>query len=165
MKHYILPLAASALIAFSGNGLADEFTSDDEIQMQQCIETVHDIQSSGDDVSLRECIGAASRVCMELPGGSSTVGMAECTMRENAWWDSYLNFLYQDLKANLSTEQFSKLRDAQRAWISFRDTDCDFNYEYWKEGTIRSTFFTSCVLDKTATRAIALAGYLDWTNM
>jgi len=165
MKSCLLPITAVGLLATASSVVAQEVTTDDEIQMQQCIETVHDIQSSGENVSLRECIGAASRVCMDQPGGSSTVGMSECTMRENAWWDQYLNFLYQDLKDSLTTEQFTKLRDAQRAWIKFRDTDCDFNYEYWKEGTIRSTFYTSCVLDKTATRAIELSGYMDWVNL
>lgn len=165
MTKLILPLAAIAALSMTNLGHAQEFTTEDEINMQQCIETVHQYQADGENISMRECIGAASRVCMDEPGGSSTVGMSECTMRENAWWDQHLNFLYQDLKDNLTSEQFTKLRDAQRAWIKFRDADCDFNYEYWKEGTIRSTFYTSCVLDKTASRAIELEGYLEWISL
>lgn len=165
MKKHILSLVAILAVSGASAANAQEFTTEDEVQLQQCIETVHDIQSSGDEISLRECIGAASRVCMEAPGGDTTVGMMECTLRENAWWDNYLNFLYQDLKANLTTDQFTSLRDAQRAWITYRDAKCGFEYEYWKEGTIRSTFHSSCLLDATATRAIDLGGYLDWVNM
>jgi len=165
MKQFLLPLAATTLLATAGTSFAQDMTVEDEIQMQQCIETVHDLQSDGENVSLKECIGAASRVCMDEPGGQTTIGMTECTMRENAWWDQYLNFLYQDLKANLTSERFSKLRDAQRAWIAFRDEDCGFSYEYWKEGTIRSNIYSGCVLDKTANRALDLAEYLDWTNL
>ncbi|MGJ8529576.1 lysozyme inhibitor LprI family protein [Maritalea sp.] len=165
MNKYHLPLAAALAISSMTAANAQEFTPDDEAQLQQCVETVHEIQRAGEEISMRECIGAASRVCMEAPGGDTTVGIMQCTLRENAWWDSYLNFLYQDLKANLSTEQFASLRNAQRAWITYRDAKCGFEYEYWKEGTIRTTFHSSCLLDATATRAIDLAGYLDWTSM
>ena len=165
MTRYLLPAIALAILMITGASQAQEITTEDEIQMQQCIETVHDIQCSGEDVSLSECIGAASRVCMDAPGGMTTVGMTSCTMRENAWWDQYLNFLYQDLKDTRTKEEFALLRDAQRAWITFRDSDCSFTYEVWKEGTIRSNMYASCVLDKTANRAIELAQYVDWSNM
>ena len=139
-----------------------EVTADDEILMQQCIETVRDVLNSGENANMRDCIGAASRVCMEEPGGQSTIGMSECTMRENMWWDNHLNVLYQDLKSMLTEEQFVKLRDAQRNWIKYRDTKCDFEFEFWIEGTIRSIFYTSCVLDMTANRAIDLSEYMEW---
>ena len=155
-------IAAGLLLAGISVVSAQELTADDEINMQQCIETVHTYQREGENVSMRECIGAASRICMEAPEGQTTIGMAECTMRENKWWDNYLNFLYQDLKNMLSEEQFTALRDAQRKWIDYRDAKCGFEYEFWKDGTIRSTFYTSCVLDTTASRAIDLSGYMDW---
>lgn len=162
MKKYIA-LVAALILTTPAN--AQEMTSEDEILMQQCIETVHDIQRDGDqNVSMRECIGAASRVCMEAPEGQTTIGMADCTMRENQWWDNYLNMLYSDLKASLTEEQFTALRTAQRNWITYRDTKCDFEYTYWQEGTIRTTIYTGCILDTTATRAIELAGYVDWMN-
>ncbi len=164
MIRFRLPLIAILALSSFSLANAQDFTSEDEMQMQQCVETVHEIQSSGEEISLRECIGAASRICMEAPGGQTTIGMAQCTVQENAWWDTYLNFLYQDLKANLTTDQFKSLRDAQRAWITYRDAKCGFEYEYWKEGTIRSTIHSGCILNTTATRAIDLAGYLDWTN-
>jgi uncharacterized protein YecT (DUF1311 family) len=163
MKKWLI--LAAALVAASPAIGQDAMTAEDEILMQQCIETVNDMQRDGDQsVSMRECIGAASRVCMETNEGQTTIGMANCTMRENQWWDNYLNFLYSDLKGMLSDEQFAALRTAQRNWITYRDTKCDFEYEFWKEGTIRSIFYTSCILDTTAIRAIDLAGYMDWFN-
>lgn len=155
-------LATTIVVAGLSTVNAQELTADDEINMQQCIEAVHSYQRDGENISMRECIGAASRVCMEAPEGQTTIGMAECTMRENKWWDNYLNFLYQDLKGMLTEEQFTALRDAQRKWIAYRDAKCDFEYEFWKEGTIRSTFYTSCVLETTASRAIDLSEYMDW---
>jgi len=148
----------------ASNALAQDMTVEDEINMQQCVETVHDIQRSGDVASLRDCIGAASRMCQEEPNGYSTIGMSNCAMRETQWWDNYLNFLYQELKTSLTSDQFTKLRDAQRIWIKYRDATCAFSYEYWKEGTISGPIHAGCIQDTTANRAVDLSEYLSWTT-
>jgi len=137
----------------------------DEITLQNCIETVRDINTSdgANSASTRDCIGIAAEACIaQSTKNQTTLGMVECTKRETAWWDGWLNSNYTALKENLSPELFSQLRDAQRAWISYRDTSCGFQYSYWKEGTIRHIIFTGCMLHRTGARAIELAEVLDW---
>ncbi|WP_424983558.1 lysozyme inhibitor LprI family protein [Maritalea sp. S77] len=144
----------------------NQFTTADEIQMQNCWEAVTDLNMQGEEHSLSECIGAASNVCMEEEeGGMTTVGMASCIMRENSWWDSILNINYQNLKQILEPKQFEDLRDAQRKWIAYRDASCAFHYNYWGNGTMRSTAFAGCMLDTTARRASELSNILDMSML
>lgn len=138
---------------------APSYTPEDASLMTACIERLSD-GDSGDTRPQTECIGAASNACMENEeGGFTTVGMAACTARETAWWDSQLNAHYTSLEATLDADLFSALRDAQRAWIAYRDASCGFEYDLWSDGTIRSIVFAGCMLDLTARRAQTLARY------
>lgn len=116
----------------------------------------------GESEDANGCVGVASSTCMESePDGATTVGMVACTARETAWWDSQLNAHYSSLEVSLTAELATKLREAQRAWIAYRDAGCGFEYDLWSEGTIRSVVHAGCVLDETARRAQRLASYVD----
>lgn len=115
-----------------------------------------------DPMRLADCIGAASGPCMETDQGMSTVGMSECLAQETDWWDSQLNVDYAALREELDEESAEALQAAQRAWIDWRDTKCEFEYTYWREGTIGSTYYGSCMLDLTAERAIDFKTYVEW---
>jgi uncharacterized protein YecT (DUF1311 family) len=155
-----------AVLASPAVAQDNQFTTADEIEMQNCWEAVTDLNLQGEEHTLQECIGAASNVCMEEEeGGMTTMGMASCIMRENSWWDSILNINYQNLKQVLEPNQFEDLRDAQRKWIAYRDASCAFHYNYWGNGTMRSTAFAGCMLDTTAQRAVELSGILDMSMM
>lgn len=118
------------------------------------------------------CIGAAAELCMSgTDGGYSTGGMASCVSAEAAIWDEYLNTLYGDLRADMRAQDVDNpegavgradaLRDAQRAWIAFRDAECAYNWAVFQEGTMRSLISTGCMLDMTADRVLDLHGYLE----
>ena len=140
------------------------YTQDDEMALQQCFESVNDINNSAeptDTVSLHDCIGAASGLCQAVPGGDSTAGMVDCNRREQAWWDMQLNSYYEELQTSLEPAVFDSLKAAQRAWIPYRDAKCAFVDRLWAGGTIHSVMASSCMLDATATRAIELSTALD----
>lgn len=150
-------------------------TPEDDIAMTGCIDRARawldgeGLPQKSDDPltaphALADCIGAASGPCMETPDGMTTIGMSECLGRETDWWDTLLNAHYQTLRATLDTESFDALREAQRAWIAYSERHCQFQYTYWRDGTIRSTFYSSCVLDTTARRAIELEDFLGWSH-
>lgn len=119
---------------------------------------------------LTGCIGGMSTACMDSQdGGYSTLGMTSCTNAEAEVWDKYLNLEYQEtmtaLKAMDADEaeyfpEFAKraenLRDAQRAWISFRDAECGLAYAMWGSGSMRNIAWANCALDMTAKRTIEL---------
>ncbi|MCR9107587.1 lysozyme inhibitor LprI family protein [Marivita sp. XM-24bin2] len=112
------------------------------------------------------CLGEASGQCQELPGGSTTIGIAECIQAETAMWDVILNEEYKWTQMANETadekglsqvmDRSDALRDAQRAWIAFRDADCTARYAMWQDGTIRTIVGANCHLTMTAQRAIEL---------
>ncbi len=158
----IIKLIVLAMVIGGGNAGADEFTAtvEDAIAMQNCIEAVRDVNANLEPgqrrASQRECIGAASGLCMEQPAGGSTIGMVTCVTRETDWWDGQLNGYYRYLKQNLDTRLFTSLRDVQRKWIAYKEAACQFEYDSWDGGTIRQPAAASCFLDVTAIRTIEL---------
>ncbi|WP_323007590.1 lysozyme inhibitor LprI family protein [Pseudorhodobacter sp.] len=102
------------------------------------------------------CIGAASGVCMEQPYGYTTQAISQCTDAETVVWDGFLNREYKARMAQITPDQKTALRAAQRAWIAFRDADCQLQYQMFIDGSMRSNIYTGCMLDKTAQRALVL---------
>lgn len=139
------------------------YMPEDARLLQACINAVTATDEGA--TKKRNCIGVASVPCeTATPDGQTTVGMMTCTLREAAWWDEQLNRTYTALKEALQSDAFDTLRDAQKAWIAYRDASCAFEYKYWEGGTIRVLFHSSCVLQRTAERAIELGEILDWTK-
>ncbi|MEJ6401615.1 lysozyme inhibitor LprI family protein [Yoonia sp. 2307UL14-13] len=114
-----------------------------------------------------DCLGQASNACQAQDGGSTTQGIAACISAETAVWDALLNEEYQALRAHFSgvqgggtdattDELLDYLRGAQRAWIAFRDADCDLRYTQYQGGAIRSIVGANCRMTKTASRALEL---------
>ncbi len=135
----------------SGPALAQDFVpAVDADQVQACF-----AQAFRDGVDT-DCIGAAAGLCMEQPGGFSTQGMSQCTSAETEVWDGFLNREYKARMAEITSDQKTALRGAQRAWIAFRDADCGLQYQMFIEGTMRSNIYTGCMLDMTARRALVL---------
>lgn len=162
----ILLTAALVLTAVTPALAQDKptYTPADETILQQCIETVRDINTNGetgDEAKAATCIGQASNECQNEAGGSSTLGITACNQREASWWDQYLNDSYADLQANLEPDAFAALKKAQRAWIGFRDAECSFQYVRWGDGSMRGISQSSCMLDQTAQRALSLSALLQ----
>lgn len=123
----------------------------------------------------RECIGVGADACMTAtPGGDSTVGMTACTQAEAEWWDVQLNQAYQDVRERerqadrdwtpipgLAARPSSAdaLRDAQRAWIAFRDSTCAYEELRWWGGTGASGAGAGCRLRLTAEQVLNLWSY------
>lgn len=121
----------------------------------------------------RSCIGRIADPCQNEPDGSTTPGIAACLGREEAAWDGLLNERYagavEDAKETdrrlkgpdaaagaTPIPVLDALRKAQRAWVAFRDAECERLYALNQEGTIRTIAAASCSRDLTAERAIAL---------
>jgi len=116
------------------------------------------------------CIGALALECMEKEdGGQTTIGMSMCNRAEAEFWDGLLNKEYQltmawakanDIEEAKFDPQFANLanalRDAQRAWITFRDAECGLAYAVWGSGSMRQIAGSSCFADMVAERTIEL---------
>lgn len=90
-------------------------------------------------------------LCMDHAGGV-TVQMTDCIATELNTQDARLNGAYQKLRSYLSAERKKALQTAQRLWVKYRDTNCDF-YNDPQGGTLHRMLASECVLRETAERA------------
>lgn len=118
----------------------------------------------------RQCIGASANACIDAtPSGGSTYGMGGCLNMEAEWWDTYLNQAYGDLRkrekrddAEMAADGFNgpkkapALKAMQRAWITYRDTTCSYEYSQWGGGTGGSPASVGCVMRMTGEQTIYL---------
>lgn len=172
MKHFITGLTFLAFMLTPAVAQTPYKPADAQM-LQSCLETAQEINAddiNADDAtqqhaSTRDCIGIVTAACQEEAAeNQTTIGMVMCTDREISWWDDQLNTRYVALQDALGTEEFDKLRTAQRTWLAYRDAQCEFDYFYWRDGTIRSVFGVSCQLQMTAERTLALGEILEWTS-
>jgi uncharacterized protein YecT (DUF1311 family) len=89
--------------------------------------------------------------CLDKARGV-TPAMIDCISAELKRQDTLLNQNYRKLMASLQPERKKALQEAQRAWIKFRDTNCDFYYDP-DGGTAARVDASECRLNATADRA------------
>lgn len=75
--------------------------------------------------------------------------------------DAELNASYKALLSQLGTPDQQRLRDAQRAWIAFRDKECAFRTQGNQGGSVGAATAADCVGELTRQRAKALKRQLD----
>lgn len=92
----------------------------------------------------------AYKACMDT--ANTTVSMNECNNAEIARQDKRLNQVYKKAMAAFGPVQQGKLRDAQRAWIKYIDSNCDF-YFTQTGGTMDILNGGGCRLRMTSERA------------
>ena len=96
--------------------------------------------------------------CLSAPTGASTAGQIACVEADLKLQDGLLNRNYAAAMTRLNARQQGKLRAAQRAWIAYRDAECQAQYdEDW--GTLSRVNANFCVLRMTSVRAFQLAEY------
>lgn len=101
------------------------------------------------------CIGPVSSACIDAIATPDYVAAGACVAREAAAWDVVLNDEWKALMGLLTQAEKDMIRDAQRAWIAYRDADCRVAAQLAHPS--RSGLWGSqCLLDRTAERVIAL---------
>ena len=70
--------------------------------------------------------------------------------------DAALNQVYQQLMAKLDDEEKAQLKDAENAWLKYRDTNCDFVADQFKGGSMRPMIYAGCLADMTTRRTTEL---------
>ncbi len=105
------------------------------------------------DVGLDHCMG-------EDP---TTHGVLGCISRSHEAWDAELNRVWGELGEALPAETFTKLREAQRAWIGFRDAEwaaLDAVYATM-QGSMFQVMHANDRMELTRKRVLALQGLLE----
>lgn len=97
--------------------------------------------------------------CIEA-SASNDLEMAECSRQEYEVQDKKLNDVYKTLMLQLDDDRKSKLKDAQRAWLVFRDKNCDF-YHNPDGGTLGILIEADCKTSLTANRVNELEKFAN----
>lgn len=156
MKGLVLAVAALALV--SGPALAQppaaapaaQSPAEDIPQLRACAVAA----GLNDPAKLEECEKPILRTCNN--------DYAQCYNRLMAGWDGLLNLSFRELTRTgvLERKDTRNLQSAQRAWIKFRDEDCDFYAGVWP-GSRAPGQLAACRHRETRERATVLTVRLE----
>jgi uncharacterized protein YecT (DUF1311 family) len=87
--------------------------------------------------------------------------MNVCAAQEFRRTDARLNTVYQKLVKTLDANRRVKLRAAQRAWLAYRDAQCDFEASASEGGSMQPLELASCKSNATKERIAQFQQELD----
>ncbi len=79
-----------------------------------------------------------------------------CWGKEYKVADAKLNKTYQDFMSKLDESEKTQLKNAQFAWLKYRDTNCEFVADQYKGGSMRPMIAAICLADVTNNRTTEL---------
>lgn len=96
----------------------------------------------------------APAAAVDCSNADTQTEMNQCAGESLKAADQALNKAYGDLMSGFGEQEDLKkaLREAQRAWISFRDAECDFRTFSSRTGSIYPTLRAGCLEDLTRAR-------------
>jgi uncharacterized protein YecT (DUF1311 family) len=94
----------------------------------------------------------------ECSNPTNQATMNRCAQAEYAQVDAELNQRYQAVRSNLSADQQDRLVTAGRAWIEFRDANCEFVQMQFEGGSIQPMVYLGCLTQLSQDRIDELAG-------
>jgi len=103
--------------------------------------------ASAEDIGLTKQFST----CMDKSNGV-TANMLDCIGDETKRQDTRINKAYRSLMDQLSPERQKQLQTAQRAWLSFRDANCNF-YADPDGGSLARVSASDCFMSATASRS------------
>lgn len=116
------------------------------------------------------CLACVSQFALALDcsKASNTIEINECASIEQKKGETRLNAVYQRVMkyldkqiadGDLDKASKTTLIEAQRAWIKFREADCNAVYQYHIAGTIRGVMSINCMKTHTERRIKDLEEY------
>jgi uncharacterized protein YecT (DUF1311 family) len=144
--------ALGILLIASSPGLAeDPFqpTAAERGAIDKCL------RRSANDDALKiaaACVGLISDPCID----KDTATAVACQERETRIWDELLNRAFQEARAHLDSAAGGALKDAQHAWIAFRDAKCTVSGKVYGDGTMATIMVADCKRTETGRRAIEM---------
>ena len=102
--------------------------------------------------------------CLQDSSGQSTAGMRECTYAAMDAWDDAMNKTYVELMMALSPASQDSLRQAQRAWLVFRDSQFALNDQVYMNdlnGTMYHVMASYANMDVVKRRAEELRNMME----
>ena len=93
----------------------------------------------------------------------STTGMVQATEKGRELWDAAMNKVYNQLMDALPAADKEHLKQAQRDWLAFRDSDLKLSYGVYgrMQGTMYRPMSVQAELEVVKTRTLQLRNYLE----
>jgi uncharacterized protein YecT (DUF1311 family) len=104
---------------------------------------------------------AARAAAIDCAAAKTQADLATCTATNAASADAGLNAVYKALAGRLASADLKRLRDAQRAWIPFRDKECAFRTKPYADGSVYATLVETCKVELTKVRLAQLQHQLQ----
>ncbi|MGF1461166.1 MAG: lysozyme inhibitor LprI family protein, partial [Leptolyngbyaceae cyanobacterium] len=82
--------------------------------------------------------------------------MNTCAQAEYEQADVKLNNAYQSVKASVNAQKADQLITAEQAWLTFRDSYCDFVQSQFAGGSLQPTIYYTCMTQLTNDRTAVL---------
>jgi uncharacterized protein YecT (DUF1311 family) len=92
---------------------------------------------------------------------SSQAEASACAHREYVAADAELNRVYNRLAAKLEADEKASLKDAEVAWLKYRDANCEFESSFYKGGTMRPMIESFCLTRMTKARTAELKQQIE----
>jgi uncharacterized protein YecT (DUF1311 family) len=125
---------------------------------------------ASDEIDLKE---AAKRMQVTVPELNEIIERCDGNQHDMnmcAWYkfvksDIELNGVYRELQSNLDGRDPKKLVVAQKAWIIFRDKNCDFSTSDVDQGSMWGMVSSYCKRDMTEDRIYQLKDLIACTSI
>ena len=157
MGRWLLAASMLAVCSFAMDGGAyaqlRKPTAQEVVAIRGCATKYQDDLDAGEENCLFKLV---ANPCAGPPGSKDGATVADCYAIEGVIWDDLLNANYKALLDELDADQTAKAKAMQRAWMSYRDTTCQFYYDKI-QGTMAQMMIAACVTRETARRAMLLS--------
>jgi uncharacterized protein YecT (DUF1311 family) len=125
---------------------------------------LHLVVARADQNAEAETARALRKSCNEAPEGTQ-MQLGQCAQADYYAADMEMSALYVQKMAILREPAHTRLRDAQRAWISFRDKSCLYEVGTAEEsGTVWGMEVSMCKTAHTRQRIKELKEYVACTE-
>jgi uncharacterized protein YecT (DUF1311 family) len=116
--------------------------------------------NAGDEKAKEADYSAAYKACMDKSSGAD-FELAACNNDETDRQDKALNQVYRDLTAKADPKYKPQILKVERAWMAYRDAQCDLLYAPEAQATDGRLIYSGCMLEMTHDRVQALRRMAD----
>ena len=89
----------------------------------------------------------------------------QCANKEYLAADAELNKVYKQLTEKLDDAQRARLKDAETAWLKYRDSNCEYESSFYLGGSIRPAIHSFCLARMTSERTDELKQQIESLEM
>ncbi|MCY0963799.1 lysozyme inhibitor LprI family protein [Parathalassolituus penaei] len=111
-------------------------------------------------------MASSSSMALDCNNATTTLDMNECAAQEQQVVEARLNEVYRNVMKHLEgnedhyPEVRAKLLEGQRAWIKFREADCEAQYILHQDGTMRNLVHIGCMQSHAEQRIKSLQAFI-----